>query len=333
MTRSIKFFRRVTFALWPVLLLPGLVPAQEQKEVPERSTLAPEHTWNLSGMFSSRGTWESELKAVERAIKEVERLKEVAGVSASALEETLGLYERAAARVDRVMLYASLRHDLDTRDDAARADENRAQLLGTRFAEATSWMEPAILAIPPETLDAWTKNFGNLKQFGHFIDDIVRKRAHVLDKEGEALLASARELARAPETIYSTLTNAELLFPTIRDERGDEVTLSPSRYSKFMRSADRRVRRDAFKGTLQAYLKYKNTCAATLSAQVQRDIFLAKARNYKTSLEASLAVDNIPSAVYHNLIKTINANLHHMHRYARLRKRVLKLDELHVYDL
>lgn len=165
------------------------------------------------------------------------------------------------------------------------------------------------------------------------LDEITRQKSHVLSAQEEQIIAMAGDIASAPSNIYGMINNADIKFPCIKDENGQEVELTKGRYISFLESSDRRVRKDAFHALYSSYKKQKNTLAQTLSSSVKRDIFYSKVRKYSSSLEAALDEDNVTLDVYDNLISTISNNLEPMYKYVALRKRMLGVDELHMYDL
>jgi oligoendopeptidase F len=210
---------------------------------------------------------------------------------------------------------------------------DRAMQLYVHASTAASYIEPEILALPQEKLDQFVRENPGLELYGQQLRDLNRQRPHVRSAEVEAILAAAGEISEVPDSIFSMIDNADLKLPTIRNEAGEEVELTKGNYLVFIRSTDRRVRKEAFEALHNAFLKQRNTIAATLSAQVKNDIFYTRQRNYSTSLERALARYNIPVSVYDNLVETVSEHIPLLNRYLELRKRILKLDELHMYDL
>jgi len=198
---------------------------------------------------------------------------------------------------------------------------------------ATAFIEPEILAIPTETINQWIAEEPGLKVYDYALEELARQRAHVRSAEVESILAQFYDITRATGEIFEILTNADLDFPTFEDEKGQTVKLSHSRYGRYMESQDRRVRREAFKGMFSAFGSIRTTLGATLAAEVRSHVINARIRNYSSALEAALEPKNIPLDVYHNLISTVNQNLPRLHRYMRVRKQLMGLDELRFYDL
>jgi oligoendopeptidase F len=235
--------------------------------------------------------------------------------------------------MDRLYVYAGMHSDEDTRVSIYQEMSGRAGSLMTRVRQATAFIEPEILTIPQSKLDELIKSEKGLKLYQHYIDNIIRMRAHTLSSSEEEILALAGNLTRAPENIFTMINDADIKFPSIKDETGNEVQLTHERYYKFLESTDRRVRKDVANAYNSAYLVYLNTLGATLNGGVAKDIFYFKARKYNSSLEAALDQSNIPVSVFENLIKSADENLEPIHKYVSLRKKVLKVDELHKYDL
>jgi oligoendopeptidase F len=222
--------------------------------------------------------------------------------------------------------------DQDTRESAPQAMFDRVSSLGVKYSEALSWFQPELLAMPAETLQSWCRANPKLAVYEHAFDDVLRQRRHVLNAREEELLAMGGKLAQAPRNVFTMLTNADMKFPIIKDAEGNDVELSEGRYSLYMQSSDRGLRRRAFAGTLGAYLAFKNTIAATLAGSIQKDVFYARTHNYDSALHAALDPDNVPVAVYDNLIATIRQHLPKLHRYMEIRRRKLGIDQVHIYD-
>jgi len=307
--------------------------AAAQDAVPTRDQIPERYKWNLATMYPDLQTWEADFARAEKMLEELEHRKAVPFESPARLLETLTLREEARWLADKLRVYAQQLSDQDTRDNQALALRNRATGLWTSFEQAAAWIEPKLLTLSEGMLPSWCRENPGLGVYEHYLESVIRRRPYVLSPREEELLAMVGNLAASPEETYGVLKYGELIWPTIEDEQGNEVELSPARFNKFIRSSDRRLRRDAFLGTMAAYKRFENTLAATLNGAVQRDIFFARARGFESALEASLFPDYLPLSVYTNLVDTVNANLSAQHRWAVLRKRVLGLDELHVYDL
>ena len=299
----------------------------------KRSDIPREYTWNLESIYPSNEDWEHDFQSIQRRLPELEALKGTLAQSGQALLQVLQKRDELFEQVERLFVYASMRRDEDTTNSLYQGMYDRAMQLYVRASTAASYIEPEILALPQEKLDQFVRKNPGLELYGQQLRDLNRQRPHVRSAEVEAILAAAGEISEGPDSIFSMIDNADLKLPTIRNEAGEEVELTKGNYLVFIRSTDRRVRKEAFEALHNAFLKQRNTIAATLSAQVKNDIFYTRQRNYSTSLERALARYNIPVSVYDNLVETVGEHLPLLKRYLELRKRILKLDELHMYDL
>jgi oligoendopeptidase F len=305
----------------------------ESHKVPRRAEVLVENTWDLTLMYASDAAWEQETAALDGMIPDMAALQGTVGQSAAALLRALKLRDDVGVRIFQLYRYASHRRDSDSTDPAGQALAERAGSLYAKIAAATAFIEPEILAIPEETIAAWLREEPQLQLYAYALEELARQRAHVRSAEIEGILAQFYDVTRATHETFEVLTNADLDFSTIEDENGQPVKLSHARYGRFMESQDRRVRRDAFKGMFGAFGGIRNTLGTTLAAEVRSHALNARIRNYSSALEAALQPHDIPLDVYHNLIATINANLPRLHRYMRVRKRLMGLDELRFYDL
>jgi oligoendopeptidase F len=299
----------------------------------ERADIPEDQTWDLSRIYPDWEAWERDFAAVSADLEGIAALSGSLGRSAAAL---LGATERvldARHRLERVHVYAHLRSDEDTRIGAHTERKGRADTLGVRFAEAACWYDPELLALDDAALAAFRAAEPGLALYDHHFADLRRSRPHTLPPSEEALLAATGQISRGAATIFGALDNADLVFPAIRDEAGREVALTKARYQKFSRSRDRRVREENFRVFLDTYGRHRNTLAATLDANVKNHVFFARARRHAGTLEAALHRNAVPVPVYHNLVAAVRAQLPLVHRYTRLKRRVLALDELRDHDL
>jgi oligoendopeptidase F len=302
--------------------------------LPHRHEIPTELTWDLESIYPFDADWERDFVAVAQALPGLAAFQGRLGESGDALLRALRARDEAAGMLGRLFVYAQMRHHEDTTVSTYQALFDRVSTLANEFGATTAFMAPEILAIPEDRLREFLANTPGLDLYGHELDEVLRERAHVLSAEMEALLAQAGEMGSAPEHIYEMLENADLKLPAVRDEHGVETRLTQGNYvARFLESHDGRVRRDAFEAMLGTYRDFRNTLAATLAAQVKRDTFFARAHRYPSALEAALSPLNIPVSVYTTLVETVGRNLAPLHRYLELRKRVLGLDELHMYDL
>jgi oligoendopeptidase F len=306
---------------------------EKRKTLPKREEILVEFRWKLEDIFPTDELWEEEYKAVEGLIPDVEKFQ---GKLAESHEELLACLEveaKVSERLERLFAYAMMRRDEDTANVKYQAFFDRTQSLAVRLSQAAAYIVPELLDIPDDILWGFVDKSPKLAIYRHYLEDIIRSKPHVRSKSEEEILALAGEMSGAPRNIFVMLDNADIRFPSIRDEEGNEVELTKGRYLRFMESQDRRVRADAFRALYSTYDSHINTLAAALSATVKNNIFWSKVRKYPSTLVAALEPDNIPISVYENLIKAVRENLPALHRYMELRSKALNLDEVHMYDI
>jgi len=302
------------------------------KTIPLRSEIADQYKWKLTDIYASDQAWEEDfqqLRALMPALQEYKgRL-----TSAENLLACLKLQDQVGMIFDRLYGYAMMSKDQDNANPVYQGFFDRAVGMGAELGGCLAYIEPEILQLPEETVRTWVAENKDLQVYSHYLDNILRMKPHTLPTEQEEILARAGEMAQAAGQIFRMFNNADLRFPTIKDEDGNDVELTHGRYIRFMESKSRDVRKAAFEAMYSTYEQWKNTLATTYSAAVKKTLFFAKEHKYATSLEAALDVDNVPTEVYHNLIKTVHESLPIFYRYMRLRKKMLNLDELHMYDI
>lgn len=306
---------------------------EEKKGLPNRQEIPDNYKWRLEDIYASDVHWEQDFQRAQMMTGEIGNYRGMLGQSAQVLLEALRLQERLQELDEKVYAYARMRRDEDNAKPTYQALTDRAESLDTRVQMALSFIVPEILALSEETLERFRQGEPGLALYRFALDELLRQKDHTLSAAEEQIIAQVGEIIQAPANIFGMLNNADITFPPIRDEEGKEVVVSHGRYLQYMESGDRRVRREAFTSLYSSYRKMKNTLSATLSSSVKRDVFYARVRKYPSALQASLFTDNIPPEVYVNLIQTVRSNLDSMHRYVALRKKLLGLDELHMYDL
>ncbi|MFC3884409.1 oligoendopeptidase F [Bacillus songklensis] len=303
------------------------------KKLPARSEIKVEDTWKLEDIFATDDEWEKEFEEVKALIPNMAKYQGKLGESADMLYEALQAQDELTKRASILYTYAHMRYDQDTTNSFYQGLNDRIKTLYTQVASSLSFVTPELLSIDEQQLKNFLQEKEELKLYEHALDEVNRQRPHVLSTEEETLLAQASEVLGASSNTFGMLNNADLEFPSIKDENGEEVEITHGRYIRFLESEDRRVREEAFKAVYKTYGKFKNTFASTLSGTVKKDNFNARVRHYNSARHAALSNNNIPEEVYDNLVKTVNGSLHLLHRYVELRKKVLGLDELHMYDL
>jgi oligoendopeptidase F len=302
-------------------------------KLPSRSEITVEDTWKLEDIFATDEEWEKEFKEVNSLIPAVKEFQGKLGESADILYEALQYQDQLLERLGKLFAYSHMRYDQDTTNSFYQGLDDRMKNLYSQAASSLSFIVPELLSIEEAKLNGFLAEKEELKLYEHSLEEINLQRPHVLSADQEALLAEASDVLGASGNTFGMLNNADLEFPVIRDEKGEEVEVTHGRFSRFLESADPRVRRDAFKAVYETYGKFRNTFASTLSGNIKKDNFYARVRNYSSARHAALSENNIPESVYENLVSTINDQLPLLHRYIKLRKKVLGLNELHMYDL
>lgn len=306
---------------------------KEKVELKERKDMDLEYTWDLESMYKDEKAWEEDVKLVLEKSKDFEKYEGRTGESKETLLNVLKGRDEIYRKASHINSYASMKLDQDTRSGDSQSKSDKALAVYVQVSERTSFIIPEILQIDEDILNKYCEESEELSLYKQDLDDILRQKEHVLSIKEENLLAQMGEVANSPQQIFSMLNNADLKFPTIKDENGIDVEITHGNFIPLMESKDRNVRKSAFEALYHTYEDFKNTYAQTLSGNTKMNIFNAKARNYNSSIEASLDQNNIPVTVYDNLINSVHNNLDSMHKYMEIRKRALELDELHMYDL
>lgn len=303
------------------------------RELPKRNEVAEEYTWDLSDMYTDKKTWEAELNEISSIMEEIEKTEGNVTASASQLLDVLEKSAVAGQKLELALNYAARLYDQDKKNTKHQAMEQKANALAAEYSSQTSFIVPEILALDETVLESYYKEQEGLELYRIQIEEIQRLKAHSLSAELEKLVAMTSEMSQTAAEVYSILDNADLAFPEILDEDGESVRISHGNFVPLLESPDRRVRKDAFENYYKVYQQFINTIAGLYNGQVKQQIFYAKARNYESTLEAAVDANHVPSKVYYNLIDTVNKNLDKMHRYVKIRKKCLGVEELHMYDV
>ncbi len=297
-----------------------------------RDEIQLKYRWNLSDIFASSASLEEALKAAEAMIPKVEAYRGKLGESAETLASGLQAVSDLFEQLQEVGVYSGQNRDIQTTDPAAIELNNRVQAVYARAAQSVSFIDPEIAQIPDDKIAAYLKN-DKVRAFNQTIDDVVRQKPHIRSAEVEEVLASAALMAQAPQDAYSNMVDADIEWPKIKDEKGEDANVTPALYYSFLSNQNRDIRREAALALSTTYGKYGNTFAATYGGHVQRDLFFARNRGFDRALDATLFELNIPPAVVETLVKTVHENYPLIHRYASLRKEILGVDDFRVYDL
>lgn len=303
------------------------------KELKKREEIDGKYKWNLNDIYTDDSSFESELETVLEEVKSIKELKNEFTASAAKLLEALNKIIEIEKKTAKLYSYAHMKYDQNTQNDKYQNYKNKAMMCYNKLSNSTSFMVPAIIKLGEDELENYKSQNKELEFYNHFFDNILRQKDHYLSAEEEKILALAGEVTQSSENIFSMLNNADLEFPLIEDENRDELRLTHGRYIDLLKNEDRRVREDAFEGMHGEYENLENTFAAVLDSSVKGDVFYARARKYDSALESALDNDNISTDVYNNLIDTVSDNLEPLHQYMELKKEMLNLDELHIYDV
>lgn len=292
-----------------------------------------EDTWCLEDMFESDDFWEEEFGRLQRMIFQYEDFEGTLGESADRLLEYLKFNDETNLLMERLYVYANMRYHQDMANSMYQEFVARAQKLMVEMSGASAFAEPEILEITTEKINVFFNENPELETYKRYISEILRGKNHTLDKKTETILAKSRQMANAAENIFSMYNGADIKFPSITTGEGEEIEITHGNFVPLLESVDREVRKAAFEGVYETYGKMRNTLAATFAANLDRANFYAQVRNFSSAREMYLYGSNIPESVYDNLIETVHKNMDKMHKYVSLRKKILDVSELHMYDL
>lgn len=302
------------------------------QKLPTRAEVPVELTWDLTKIFINDQEFEDNL---QQAIDSNQKITSIAGTlaqSASALKKGIDAVLALYRQVEKLAVYASMKSDQDTANNHYQAYQAQVNSLLAQVDANVAFLEPEILAIPPEKLNKFKQDF-QLQSYQHFLDMITINRNHVLDAQSEALLSAAGDVMQTASNTFNVLDNSDLKFPVVTDEKGQQYQLSDGVYSRLLESGDQSVRQKAFMALYQVYGQFKNTFATTLAGEVKKNNYLAQVHHYSSAREQAMSQNYIPTTVYDTLITEVNQHLDLLHRYVALRKQILNVSELHMYDM
>ncbi len=303
------------------------------KELLKRSQVREEDTWNLKDLFETDADWEKCLAEIKEMAEKVVALEGKMCASAANLLEGLKQDAALSEKLDRAFSYAARLYDQDQKNAVHQGMQQKVYALAAEYGSKTAFMNPEILALDEETLEGFYRELPELEFYRKQIEEIQRRKEHSLSAEMETLMAMTSQMGQTPSQTFSVLSNADLVFPEMEDEKGEKVRITNGRYISLVESPDRRVRKEVFEKYYSVYEQFSHTLAALYDGQVKKQIFHAKARKYDSTLEAAVNANNVPSSVYYNLIDTVEKNMDKLHHYVRLRKKCLGVDEMHMYDI
>lgn len=302
-------------------------------EVKDRKDIDVKDTWNLESIYANNELWEEEYAALEKEAEEFAKLKGAIEADVSKIPAVLDAYYGLHRRLSKLSVYARMRFDQDTTDSTYQTMSAKIGSLGVKIGAASAFVEPEILSYSKELLEAAEKENERTAYYGRKIEEMLRGQEHTLDAEKEELLAAAGDMAEAPDDIFSVLMNADMKYPDIVLEDGTHLPLTNSTYISYMESPDRAVREGAFKTLYGQIASLKNTFAAIYRGNLKQAKFYAQSRKYSSARAMYLADSNVPESVYDNLLSAVHEALPMMYRYVAVRKKVLGVDKLHMYDV
>lgn len=302
-------------------------------KVLKRDEISDEYKWNLEDMFASDELWEEEYEQTKELCNKIASYQGKLTESAATLLAYFQDTDEANYHLERIYVYANERYHQDTAVSQYQGYASRADSLMVMAESSSAFAEPEILEVSEETIDAFYKEQPELLKYQRAIDEILRKKAHTLSKEEEKILADAGEIAVGPENIFSMFNNADIRFPAIKDTEGNELPVSHGTFIQLMENKDRNIRKQAFESMYHTYQQFGNTVASIFTSHLKQEHFFAKTKKYDSVRAMHLDQGNIPEGVYDNLIETVHKHLPAMHRYMAERKKLLGVEELHMYDL
>ena len=302
-------------------------------EVKDRKDIDVKDTWNLESIYANNELWEECYAALEKDAAEFAKLKGAIEADVSKIPAVLDAYYGLHRRLSKLSVYARMRFDQDTTDSTYQTMSAKIGSLGVKIGAASAFVEPEILSYSKEQLEAAEKENERTAYYGRKIEEMLRGQEHTLDAEKEELLAAAGDMAEAPDDIFSVLMNADMKYPDIVLEDGTHLPLTNSTYISYMESPDRAVREGAFKTLYGQIASLKNTFAAIYRGNLKQAKFYAQSRKYSSARAMYLADSNVPESVYDNLLSAVHEALPMMYRYVAVRKKVLGVDKLHMYDV
>lgn len=302
-------------------------------KVLKRDEISDEYKWNLEDMFASDALWEEEYEQTKELCNKIASYQGKLTESAATLLAYFQDTDEANYHLERIYVYANERYHQDTAVSKYQGYASRADSLMVMAESSSAFAEPEILEASAEAINAFYKEQPELLKYQRAIDEILRKKAHTLSKEEEKILADAGEIAVGPENIFSMFNNADIRFPAIKDAEGNELPVSHGTFIQLMENKDRNIRKQAFESMYHTYQQFGNTVASIFTSHLKQEHFFAKTKKYDSVRAMHLDQGNIPEGVYDNLIETVHKHLPAMHRYMAERKKILGVEELHMYDL
>ncbi|MBL0063088.1 MAG: oligoendopeptidase F [bacterium] len=319
---------RITGAMIALMAWAWVAQAEEL----ERSQVETKYKWDLTAMYPNNEAWDADYKWIENKIPELVAFQGKIGKSGKDLKAYLDLVVEVGGHNENLYTYANMSQHLDTRDQVYIGLRDRADVIGSKLSSSLSWFSTELTAIPQTTLDKWYKDVKGLDLYKQYIANEMRQKKYVLSSDEEKILSMSNEIVTQSESAAEALRNSDIQFPEIKGPDGKMVRLTEGTYRALLETTNPKVRREAAIALHDEYAKYKNTFASLMGANVAAEVFQARARGYNSALHMAVDNDNVDTTVYLNLITTVKANLAPLHKYSKLRREALGLDELHMYD-
>ncbi len=304
-----------------------------ENKVLRREEVPEELTWNLTDLYPTDEAFLEDLAKIPEIAEKVASYKGRISKDPKVLLEYLRYNDELDLFLGTLANYAMRKNDQDSTNAKYQEYRGRLMMAFTAISSAFAFETPEIISMEDETVESFFKAEPELELYRLKLERVRREKAHILSEKEEALLAAVSPLKRSASEIYGMFENADITFPPVHDEKGNEMPLTTGTFIPYMMSPDRRLRKEAFENLYHTFAQFKNTLAACYDSEVKGRMFSAKARNYSSTLEAALSGNEVPVSVYHNLIDAVHDNMHYMHKYIKLRKKLMGVDELHMYDL
>lgn len=299
----------------------------------ERDEISSEFKWDIKSMYPDFDRWEADFDQVPLLIEQIKAMNGSICESSSNLLEIIELSLKSNRLISNLFTFAKMYQDQNTKNNTAQEYTARAEQIATKLSEACSYIVPEILAADIDMIKGYISDNEKLNTYSQYLDDIIRRKPHTLTSSEEKLLAMSGDIAGLAGTAFGMMNSADLKFPIVKDSDGKEIQLSHGSFVPTLESSDRALRKNAFKAYYSVYEQFNNSFASLLYGEVKKNVFYSNVKKYKTARSAALFENNVPETVYDQLIEAVNDNLSHMHKYMKIRKKALGVEELHMYDL
>jgi len=324
--RQMLFKNHFLFNQNEAQVIEGKYEFNSRDEIPEK------YNWKVEDIFESEDAWEDTFNNIKTKIKEYEKFKGKLADSSKQLMDCVKFDEEIGIQLEKLYLYSMLSKDIDLSNSQNNSRNDRVMILYSEITAASSFIVPEILAMDEKKLWSYIEEQKFLITYKHYFENLLRKKDHILSSNEEKILALSQPVTQVPYNTFSIFDNADIQFPTVKNEKGEEVKISHARYTASLYSLDRSYRERIYRNYYKPFIEYRNTLTTLFNGNINAAIFNAKTRKYNSTLEASLKPNNIPVEVYDTLVNTVSENLEPMHRWGKLKKRILNIDDFHPYD-